>query len=118
MPGLRVPFHLSYLLFLRRISRAAAWTYFRTTLALCRMTGVTPSYLLHPLDLLGGDRVRELAFFPGMDLSTETKIEFAHEVLEGLQTSFEVVPLEEHARAVEALALRGARRVGGELALG
>ena len=118
MPGLRVPFHLSYLLFLLRFSRALAWAYFRTCLALCRMTGITPSYLLHPLDFLGGDRVKELSFFPGMDLPTAAKIDFMHEVLEGLQSSFEVVTLEEHARAVEASSLRGFRRVHEGLALG
>jgi peptidoglycan-N-acetylglucosamine deacetylase len=118
MPGFRVPFHLSYLLFLRRISRALAWTYFRTSLALCRMTGVTPSYLLHPLDILGGDLIKELAFFPGMDLSTGAKIEFMHEVLEGLRSSYDVVTLEAHARSVESQERRGIRRAAEELALG
>ncbi|RPH47417.1 MAG: polysaccharide deacetylase [Planctomycetota bacterium] len=118
MPGARVPFHLSYLLFLRRISRALAWTYFRTSLALCRMTGVTPSFLLHPLDLLGGDLVKELAFFPGMDLSTGAKIEFMDEVLEGLRSSYDVVTLEAHARSVEAADRPGLRRAAEELALG
>jgi hypothetical protein len=118
MPGLRVPFHLSYLLFLLRFSRALAWSYFRTCLALCRMTGTSPSFLLHPLDFLGGDRVKELSFFPGMDLPTAAKIDFLHEVLLGLQSSFEVVTLEEHARAVEASSLRGLRRVHEGLALG
>jgi peptidoglycan-N-acetylglucosamine deacetylase len=118
MPGARVPFHLSYLLFLRRISRAAAWTYFRTSLALCRMTGVTPSFLLHPLDLLGGDLVKELAFFPGMDLSTGAKIEFMDEVLEGLRSSYDVVTLEAHARSVKAADRPGLRRAAEELALG
>ena len=118
MPGLRVPFHLSYVLYLRRFSRALAWTYFRTSLALCRMTGVSPSYLLHPLDLLGGDKVRELAFFPGMDLPTGLKIDFLHEVLDALGSSFRIVTLEEHARAVEAWPVTSVRRVREELALG
>lgn len=118
MPGLRVPFHLSYVLYLRRFSRALAWTYFRTSLALCRMTGISPSYLLHPLDLLGGDRVKELAFFPGMDLPTGLKIDFLHEVLEALRSSFHVVTLEEHARNVEARRVTSVRRVREELALG
>jgi len=118
MPGLRVPFHLSYVLYLRRFSKALAWTYFRTSLALCRMTGISPSYLLHPLDLLGGDRVRELAFFPGMDLPTGLKIDFLHEVLEALRSSFKIVTLEEHARAVETGRVTSVRRVREELALG
>ncbi|HLY07837.1 MAG TPA: hypothetical protein VKW04_00905 [Planctomycetota bacterium] len=118
MPGFRVPFHLSYLLFLRRYSRAAAWTYFKTSLALCRMNGISPSYLLHPLDFLGGDRVRELSFFPGMDLSTELKLDFADDVLDGLKSSFDVVPLGEHARAVAARTIPGGRHLRRELALG
>ena len=118
MPGLRVPFHLSYVLYLRKFSRALAWTYFRTSLALCRMTGISPSYLLHPLDLLGGDRVPQLAFFPGMDLPTGLKIDFLHEVLEALRSSFHIVTLEEHARDVEARRATSVRRVREELALG
>jgi peptidoglycan/xylan/chitin deacetylase (PgdA/CDA1 family) len=118
MPGVRTPFHLSYLLYLRRFSRAAAWTYFRTCLALCRVTGVPPSFLLHPLDFLGGDQVRELSFFPGMNLSTAQKLEFVGEVFEGLRASFEVVTLEEHAHRVMASPELGVRRVREELALG
>src|SRR5258708_19030880 len=102
MPGLRLPFHLSYLWFLFRFSRTLAWTYFRTTLALCRMRGIVPSYLLHPLDILGGDRVPELAFFPGMGLPTEAKIEFLHEILSHLRSTYRIVTLEEHARVVES----------------
>jgi peptidoglycan/xylan/chitin deacetylase (PgdA/CDA1 family) len=118
MPGVRTPFHLSYLLYLRRFSRAAAWTYFRSCLALCRVTGVTPSFLLHPLDFLGGDRIQELAFFPGMDLRTAEKLEFVREVFEGLRASFEIVTLEEHARRVKASSEFGVRQVREELALG
>jgi peptidoglycan/xylan/chitin deacetylase (PgdA/CDA1 family) len=55
MPVFCVPFHVSYLLYLRQFSRAAAWAHFRLALALCRLTGVGPSLLLHPLDFLGGD---------------------------------------------------------------
>jgi hypothetical protein len=118
MPGFRFPFHLSYLLYLRRFSAAAAWAYFRTCLALCRMSGVSPSFLLHPLDFLGGDRVKELSFFPGMDLPTDLKLDFVHRVLEGLRTSFDVVPLGEHARAVASPSIPGVRFSRRELALG
>jgi peptidoglycan/xylan/chitin deacetylase (PgdA/CDA1 family) len=118
MPGFRVPFHLSYLLYLRRFSATAAWAYFRVCLALCRMSGVSPSFLLHPLDFLGGDRVRELSFFPGMDLPTEVKLEFVEQILEGLRSSFDVVPLGEHARAVAAPPVAGVRFSRRELALG
>ena len=118
MPGPRTPFHMSYLLYLMRFSRVAAWAYFRTALALCRMTGVSPSFLLHPLDFLGGDLVPELKFFPGMDLPTQRKLDFVGSILEAIRTSYEVVTLEEHARAMERSSDVGVRRVRGELALG
>jgi peptidoglycan/xylan/chitin deacetylase (PgdA/CDA1 family) len=118
MPRARTPFHMSYLMYLMRFSRAAAWAYFRTALALCRMTGTSPSFLLHPLDFLGGDLVKELAFFPGMDLPTKVKLEFVHEVLAAICTAYDVVTLEEHARAMERSAEVGVRRVREELAIG
>ncbi|HLY75645.1 MAG TPA: polysaccharide deacetylase family protein [Planctomycetota bacterium] len=117
MPGPRLPFHLSYLLFLRRYSRAVAWAYFRTSLALCRINGIVPSYLLHPLDLLGGDRVPELAFFPGMDLATGAKIEFLHDILDHLGSTYRIVTLEEHARVVASRPAGSVRRVKEELIL-
>lgn len=117
MPGARTPFHMSYLLYLMRFSRAAAWTYFRTALSLCRMTGVSPSFLLHPLDFLGGDLVPELKFFPGMDLPTRPKLDFVAEILEVIRTSYDVVTLEEHARAMERSSGTGVRRIREEPAL-
>ena len=52
MPIFRLPIHVSYLLYLARFSRGLALAYFRSALLLCRATGVAPSLLLHPLDLL------------------------------------------------------------------
>ena len=65
MPVFKVPFHFSYLLYLARYSEAAMAAYLRTAVTLCRVTGLEPSFLLHPLDLLGGDEAPALAFFPG-----------------------------------------------------
>jgi peptidoglycan-N-acetylglucosamine deacetylase len=118
MPLVRVPFHMSYLLYISEYSRLLARAHLATALGLCRMGGVTPSFLLHPLDFLGCDKVRELAFFPGMDLPTAAKIEFLDEGLERLKTSFEVVTLEEHARAVVAQPTRAPRRFEEEKAGG
>jgi len=67
-PVLRVPFHLTYIHYLHTRSRRLALTYFRAALATCRMLGVAPSVLLHPLDFLGGDDAPALGFFPGMNL--------------------------------------------------
>ena len=101
-PITRVPFHMSYVLYLSGFSTALARAHMAGSLAMCRLGGVTPSYLLHPLDLLGCDKVKELAFFPGMDQPTAAKIEFLEEGLERLKKSFRVVTLEEHARAIAA----------------
>ena len=43
----------------------------------CRVTGTEPSFLLHPLDVIGGDQVPELDFFPGMDVPSERKTALA-----------------------------------------
>jgi hypothetical protein len=66
MPGLRVPIHFSYVLYLGGYSPLAAKSYFDLALRLCRLTHAAPSLLMHPLDFLGRDDEPELAFFPGM----------------------------------------------------
>ena len=118
MPVVRVPFHMSYLLYLMRFSRSAAMLHLKTALTLCRLSGVTPSFLLHPLDFLGCDQVKELAFFPGMDLTTAAKVEFVEDVLRRLTATHDVVTLEEHARAVGAAPGAVVRRMRQERALG
>jgi hypothetical protein len=118
MPIVRVPFHMSYLLYLSRFSGAAATAHFSSSLALCRWGGITPSFLLHPLDFLGCDKIKELAFFPGMDLPTERKIEFVDAGMTRLLKAFEVVPLEEAARRVPITAMAPVRDLNAEGALG
>lgn len=100
MPVFRVPFHLSYLIYLAGYSRVAFRLYFRLALALCRARGIQPSFLLHPLDFLGGDRVRELAFFPGMSMDTEKKLALFDEAMGILGSFFRPLPIEEHAKAL------------------
>lgn len=100
MPGFKFPFHLSYLLYLARISRAAMNAYLRTAVSLCRLTGTEPSFLLHPLDIIGGDQVPQLRFFPGMDLPTAHKTALFEHVLAVLGRYFELVPMGVHARAI------------------
>jgi hypothetical protein len=67
--------------------------------ALCRSTGIHPSFLLHPLDFLGCDRVRNLSFFPGMNLSTAFKLELFDEFVQHIKRYFEPVAMETHAAA-------------------
>lgn len=100
MPGLRVPFHLSYLLWLARRSERLMHAYLATAITACRLARVEPSFLLHPLDLLGGDLVPQLGFFPGMDLDTATKRRLFLDVLGRLGRTFRLVPMSTHARAI------------------
>ena len=74
--------------------------YLRTALLMCRTTGTEPSFLLHPLDVLGTDNVKELAFFPGMDKTGQYKMKLLIRVLKVLQEDFDLVPMGEHARRI------------------
>ena len=104
IPIIRSPFHVSYLLFLLRYSRWMAVTYFRFALAMCRLRGVEPSLLLHPLDFLGAEDVPDLAFFPAMDLGAQRKCEFLQTVLRIFQRQYDVVTMLEHANRIQARA--------------
>jgi peptidoglycan-N-acetylglucosamine deacetylase len=100
MPIFRIPIHLSYVLYLSTFSAALAVGYFRTALALCRSTGVSPSLLLHPLDFLGEDDKVGLDFFPAMKLRADKKLRLVGDVLAAYCEEFQVVSLREHARHV------------------
>ena len=100
LPFIKTPFHLSYLLYLARFSLALMSLYLNTALVLCKMTGTEPSFLLHPLDFLGGDQVPELTFFPGMDLSRERKIQLFDTVMRTLCENFDLVNMSTHANSL------------------
>lgn len=100
IPVLRVPFHLSYILWLSGFSTPVALAYLRFALIMCRLRGVQPSFLLHPLDFLGREDAPELGFFPGMQLPREHKMELAGRFLDLYRRWFDVVPLGEHMRRV------------------
>jgi len=93
IPVLRMPFHLSYLMYLAQRSRSLMRAYFELALSLCRATGTAPSFLLHPLDFLDVGDAPELAFFPAMGLPWQEKLDVAGEVLRRLAARFELVPL-------------------------
>jgi hypothetical protein len=103
-PFIKSPFHLSYLLYLATFSAPLARMYFQTALSLCRIAGVQPSLLLHPLDFLGADDVPELGFFPAMNRGGAWKMKIAEEMLSAFCDKFEVVPMTEHARRIEQAA--------------
>lgn len=101
MPLLRIPIHYSYVLYLATYSRVIARLYYRLSLGLCRLLRVQPSLLLHPLDFMGNDDDQELAFFPGMNMSSSKKIELMDELLEYLSEHFDVVTMAEHAQRLD-----------------
>jgi len=102
MPVFKIPIHVSYILYLSIYSTPLALAYFKTALALCRLTKTQPSLLLHPLDFLGGDDVKELAFFPAMNLPATKKLRVVGEVLKAFAQHFEVGPVRQHAAAITA----------------
>lgn len=102
MPVFRVPFHLSYLLYLARYSEHLMRAYLATAIGMCRVTGTEPSFLLHPLDILDREQAPALRFFPGMDLPGTKKVALFEQVLTALGEHFQLVPMSVHARAILA----------------
>ena len=105
MPFTRVPIHFSYLQWLAGMSDSLAQTYFAASLRMCKLGQLNPSMLLHPLDFLGGDDVRELAFFPAMNQSSAVKMKRMKTYLAMLSGAYETVPMGEHAARVTTPAL-------------
>ena len=113
MPVTRLPFHLSYLLYLASYSMSMMKAYLNTALGLCLACRVEPSFLLHPLDFLGPTEAPGLAFFPGMKVSPEHKAEVFRYALGRIQRHFDIVTLESFADQVarsSTLPLRRAHR--------
>ncbi len=104
MPFFKVPIHVSYVLYLSVISPALALAYFRSALALCRVSGTQPSLLLHPLDFLGREDEADLAFFPAMGMAREQKLEIVERCLGLYCDSFEVMGVGQHAERLRAAA--------------
>jgi peptidoglycan/xylan/chitin deacetylase (PgdA/CDA1 family) len=103
MPILRLPIHASYIIYMSMFAPRLALSYFRSALRVCRLSGIQPSILLHPLDLLGSDDTQDLSFFPGMKLRSDKKVQLVSEVLRLLSNEFTVVTLRQHAREVAAI---------------
>ena len=97
MPIVRAPFHFTYLHHLMQYSETLAVAYFRLAISLCRLSGVGPSLLLHPLDFLGHDDVDGLDFFPGMKLAGTRKREFVAKILEIYVSNFDVRSMTDRA---------------------
>ena len=97
IPFFKLPFHFSYLLYIATHSPALALFYFRSALGLCRIAGIQPSLLLHPLDFLGAEEGRALGFFPAMAMALERKRTLMVRALALLASRHRIVQLAEHA---------------------
>lgn len=98
MPVFKLPFHVSYVIYLSNFSPVIARFYFWVAMLLCRLTKVTPSLLLHPLDFLGSDDLDQLAFFPGMNMTSERKLKIVNDILRIYAKYFNVKSMWQHAK--------------------
>lgn len=101
IPGFKVPFHLSYLLYISGYSTLLMKAYLNFAIWMCKLTKTSPSILLHPLDLISGDKVPQLKFFPGMNIPTAEKVEVFKKVIEKIKMEFQILPMIEFARKIE-----------------
>ncbi|MDQ2719848.1 MAG: polysaccharide deacetylase family protein [Bacteroidota bacterium] len=98
MPLFKIPFHQSYLLYISGVSTRLMKLYLRFAISLCKLTKTQPSYLLHPLDLIGKDHVPSLAFFPGMNIKSEQKLKIFEIAIQTLKQHFELLPMSEFSK--------------------
>lgn len=116
-PVVRTPFHLSYVLYLAGFSERVALAYWRSALAACRLAGVAPSVLLHPLDFIDASVAPQLRFFPGMQIPGDRKRRIVRAALGMLRQRFDVVPMSVHAHRLAAAPLRVRNAAYGNAAL-
>jgi hypothetical protein len=64
------------------------------------LRGIEPSFLLHPLDFLGGDLEKRLDFFPAMKMLTQQKLDLFEGFMGELGRHFELVDMQTHASAL------------------
>ena len=103
-PGIRLPIHFSYILYLAQHSELIAMTYFRSAMLACLAGNVRPSLLLHPLDFLVADDYPSLGFFPAMHMARDYKRRILDATLKIYSTHFDIVSTGDHAsRAIDEL---------------
>ena len=101
MPIFKIPFHLSYLLYLSNISMSLMNLYLSAAIFICRLTKTPISFLLHPLDLIGGDQLQQLSFFPGMNIESEKKVRVFREVVNKLKMKYNLVNMTKFSKSVQ-----------------
>ena len=98
MPIFKLPFHLSYLIFLGNMSMGLMKLYLNSAILLCKITKTPISFLLHPLDLIGGDQITQLAFFPGMNVDSKSKVDIFNKVVQTLKGHYELVNMSNYSK--------------------
>jgi peptidoglycan-N-acetylglucosamine deacetylase len=101
MPVFKLPFHLSYLIYLSNISMGLMKLYLNIAIILCKITKTPISFLLHPLDIIGGDQIKQLAFFPGMDIDSKRKVTVFREVIMKLKMNYNLVKMSEYYSSMQ-----------------
>ena len=101
MPFFKLPFHLSYLIYLGNISIGLMKGYLSTAIFMCKVTKTPISFLLHPLDLIGGDQITQLAFFPGMGVTTNKKKVIFKQVIHILTQHLDIQNMTKHYNYIE-----------------
>jgi len=106
MPLFKIPIHFSYLVYLASFSPRVARLYLHSAIKLCRLHRTEPSLLLHPLDFLGEDDDRDLAFFPAMNMTAAKKLAIMQTLFEILQDNFQPCTVEEYVASIESSTLK------------
>lgn len=99
IPVFKTPFHLSYLLYISGFSMLLMKFYLNFAIVMCKITGTRPSFLLHPLDLTGGDQIPELSFFPGMNIKSEHKVKVFKTVIQTLSKHYTLLTMNSFVNA-------------------
>lgn len=100
MPIFRIPFHLSYLIFLSRYSETLMLFYLKISLLLSRMAKTAPVFTIHPTDLLDKKQIPELGYYPGMEISAGNKKKLFKLIIEVFRKYYMLISLNDFAQLV------------------
>jgi hypothetical protein len=89
-------------MYISRFSERLMVGYLRAALLACRLAGIEPSFLLHPLDLIDAKQEPRLAFFPGMDVPARRKADLFRRAIQMLREHYSLVNMSTHARSLLA----------------
>ncbi len=96
MPIFKIPFHMSYLIYISNISMFLMMLYLGVAIILCKVTRTPISFLLHPLDIIGRDKLTNLSFFPGMNVESSKKIKVFKCIISILRKSYSISNMSEY----------------------